>query len=195
MMIAWINVAVMIVSTLLTMYFYVKSVGPAALEKKIGSAAYPACARYRSISGIFMGIACVNYVVYLFYPLPVSLARTFPWPWWVSALIAVSIAIPSAYLFGRGVRDAGEETMTPRKEHVLYEGIYDKIRHPQALGEMPFWWVIAFLLHSPFLVLYSFVWVPIFIAMCRAEERDLLIRYGQAYAEYRERTGFLLPKR
>lgn len=142
-----------------------------------------------------MGIACVNYVVYLFYPLPVSLARTFPWPWWVSALIAVSIAIPSAYLFGRGVRDAGEETMTPRKEHVLYEGIYDKIRHPQALGEMPFWWVIAFLLHSPFLVLYSFVWVPIFIAMCRAEERDLLIRYGQAYAEYRERTGFLLPKR
>ena len=193
-MIAWINVAVMIVSTLLVLYFYVRSVGPAALEKKIGAAAYPMCARYRSISGIFMGLAGVNYVVYVFYPLPVSLARTFPWPWWGSALIAVLIAIPSGYLLGRGVRDAGEETMTPKKEHVLYQGIYTRVRHPQATGEMPLWWVIAFLLHSPFLVLYSFVWIPIFIVMSWAEERDLLIRYGQAYAEYRERTGFLLPK-
>ncbi len=194
-MIAWANVVVMIVSTLLFLYFYVKSVGPAALEKRIGAAAYPACARYRFISGIFMGLACVNYVIYVFHPLPVPLARTFAWPWWVSALIAVLIAIPSAYLFGRGVRDAGEETMVPKKEHVLYQGIYSKIRHPQAVGELPFWWVIAFLLHSPFLVLYSFVWIPIFVIMCWAEERDLLLRYGKAYQEYRERTGFLLPKR
>ncbi|MCP4539640.1 MAG: hypothetical protein GY832_21090 [Chloroflexi bacterium] len=194
-MIAWINFAMMVVSTLLCLYFYVKSVGPAALEKKIGTAAYPTCARYRFISGIFMGLACVNYVVYVFYPLPVSRARTFLWPWWVSALIAVLIAIPSGYLFGRGMWDAGKETMVPKKEHTLYGGIYSKIRHPQAAGELLIWWVFAFLLHSPFLVLYSFVWVPVFIVMCWAEERDLLIRYGKAYAEYQDRTGFLIPKR
>jgi len=134
-------------------------------------------------------------VIYFFYPLSLSLPQSFPWPWWVSALIAVAIALPSGYLLWRGMRDAGEETMIVKVEHTLYGGIYQKIRHPQALGEMPLWWVIAFLLHSPFLVLYSFVWIPVFVVMSWAEERDLVIRYGQAYEEYRERTGFLIPKR
>lgn len=194
-MIAWINLVVLIVSPLLVLYFYIKSAGPAALERKIGEVAYQKCTQYRFIASAFMGVACANYVLYVFYPLPLPLARTFPWSWWGSALLAVLIAIPSGYVWFRGVKDAGEETMFVKKEHTLYKGIYKVIRHPQAIGEMPFWWVIAFLLHSPFLVLYSFVWIPIFAVMCWAEERDLLIRYGEAYAEYRDCTGFLFPKR
>ena len=54
--------------------------------------------------------------------------------------------------------------------------------------------MVDFLFHSPFLALYSLVWIPIFFVMSLAEERDLTIRYGEAYEEYRERTGFLLPK-
>lgn len=194
-MIPWLNLTILVVSTLLVLYFYVKSASPAALEQKIGPSAYQKCAQYRLIASVFMGVVCANYVLYVFYPLPISLSHTFPWSWWVSALIAVLIAVPSGYVWLRGVRDAGEETMTPKKEHALYGGIYEKMRHPQAVGELPFWWVIAFLLHAPFLVLYSFVWVPVFALMCWAEERDLLIRYGEAYAKYRERTGFLIPKR
>lgn len=194
-MIAWINVTVLIFSTLLCLFFYVKSASPAALEEKIGTGAYARCGRYRIISSVFMGVAFINYVVYVFHPLPLSLARTLPWPWWTLALIAIAIAVPSGYLLFRGIKDAGEETMHPKVEHTLYGGIYEKIRHPQAVGELPFWWVIAFLLHSPFLVLYSFVWVPGFVIMCWAEERDLLIRYGEAYAAYRARTGLLPPRR
>ena len=192
--VAWINFIVLVISTLLTLYFYVKSVGPAALEQRIGSEAYKKCTRYRSIAGLFMGVVTTNYILYVFFPLPIPLPPTFPWSWWVSALIAAIIAIPSGYLFVRGMRDAGEETMITKKEHTMYGGIYQKIRHPQAIGEMPIWWVIAFLFHSPFLVLYSFAWIPIFIAMCKAEEHDLLIRYGEPYAEYQEQTGFMLPK-
>jgi protein-S-isoprenylcysteine O-methyltransferase Ste14 len=192
MMIAWSNLVVLIVSSLLVLYFYVKSAGPAALERKIGEVAYKKCTQYRFVASAFMGIACANYVLYVFYPLPIPLSRTFPWSWWASALIAVLIAIPSGYVWF--LRDAGEETMFVKKEHTLYGGVYNKIRHPQAVGELPFWWVIAFLLHSPFLVLYSFVWIPVFVFMCWAEEQDLLIRYGEAYAEYRDRTGFLFPK-
>ncbi len=55
--------------------------------------------------------------------------------------------------------------------------------------------MIAFLCHSPFLVLYSFAWIPVFVLMCLAEERDLAIRYDRAYEVYRQRTGFLLPRR
>ena len=194
-MIAWINVAVLVLSTLLCLHFYVRSAGPATLAARIGARAYPLCTRYRFIAAAFMSLATANYVIYFFYPLPIPLPTAFPWSWWISAVIALVIAIPSGYLFLRGVRDAGEETMIVRAEHTLYGGIYEQIRHPQAAGELPFWWVLAFLLHSPFLALYSLVWIPIFVAMSLAEERDLVLRYGEAYEEYRERTGFLLPKR
>ena len=193
-MIAWINFAILVISTSLCLVFYVKSAGPATLEKKIGPVAYRKCTRYRFISSIFMGIASLNYAVYFFYPLPTSLPQAFPWPWWISAVMAVSLALPGGYLFGRGARDAGEETMVVKKEHTLYGGLYEKMRHPQAAGELLFWWVLSFLLHSPFLALFSLIWIPIFYAMCLAEEKDLTLRYGEAYEAYRNRTGFLLPR-
>lgn len=194
-MIEWINFASLLLSTSFILFFYVKSVGPAALAKKIGDKAYKRCTIFRVLAGVFMTIAMVNYVIYVFFPLPIPLAETFPWSRWVSILIAILIAIPSGYLWFRGMKDAGEETMVVKQEHTLYSGIYEKIRHPQAVGELPFWFVIAFLLHSPFLVVYSFVWVPIFWIMCMAEEKDLVIRYGRAYEEYQKRVGAFFPKR
>ena len=185
----------MLFSSLLFSYFYMKSVGPAALEKKIGKIAYIKCGRYRIIASVFEIIVVINYIVYFFYPLPAPLPRVFPWNWWISTLAAVLIAIPAGYLLGKGLKDAGKEAMLPEKKHVLYKGIYRKIRHPQAAGELVFWWVIAFLLNSFFLALFSFIWMPIFYLFCRAEEKDLVIRYGSRYLEYRRNTGFIIPKR
>jgi protein-S-isoprenylcysteine O-methyltransferase Ste14 len=93
-----------------------------------------------------------------------------------------------------GMRDAGEETMRPKKEHAMYGGIYMKIRHPQAVGEVFLFPVMAILLHSPFLTLFSLIYFPIFMLLCYAEEQDLLLRYGEAYAEYCRRTGAFWPK-
>ena len=194
-MVSWINFGVLVASALLMLYFYVRSVSPAALEVKLGEAAYARCKRDRVIASAFEGIAAATYIVYYFYPLPVSLPRTFPWSWWVSLAIAVIIAIPAGYLLWRGIKDAGQETIGPVKERGLYGGIYEKIRHPQALGEVAYWWVIAFVLHSPFLALFSVVWLPIFYAFCWAEEKDLVIRYGEPYVEYRRRTGLVIPRR
>jgi len=191
---AWANLASLAASSFLFTIYYGKSVSPAQLEKSIGEDAYPLCARYRMISSVFMCIAAVNYLLYPLFPLPLPLPKTFPWGWKVSVLIAAAIAIPSGYLMYRGIRDAGEETLRPRKEHCMYGGIYKKIRHPQAVGEFPFWWVLAFLVNSPFLALVSIVYVPVWYYMCRAEEKDLLIRYGDSYAEYMERTGFWWPR-
>lgn len=95
----------------------------------------------------------------------------------------------------RGVEDAGEETMRPKREHTLYGGIYTRIRHPQAVGELPLWWALAFPVNSPFLVLFSFCYVPVWYYFCVVEERDLLIRYGAAYDNYRATTGFWLPRK
>lgn len=194
-MISIINFAVLIISSILFAYFYFLSVSPAALEKKIGQKAYQRCAMYRIVSSIFMTIAGINYILYFWFPLPLPIPRTFPWPWWASAVIAIVIAIPSGWLMLRGVKDAGEETIRPKPEHTLYGGIYQRIRHPQAVGEFPFWWVLAFLAHSPFLVLFTFFYIPVWYYMCIWEENDLIIRYGQAYEEYRQKTGFWFPRK
>ncbi len=193
-MACWLNFVILIISSFLFTLFYVKSAGPASLEKRIGHKAYKKCATYRMISSIFMSVAAINYILYYCFPLPVLLPRTFPWPWGVSVGIAAIIALPSFYLLFRGIKDAGEETMTPRREHTMYGGIYKRIRHPQALGEFPLWWVIAFLVHSPFLVLFSFIYIFVWYYMSVVEERDLVIRYGAEYEEYRNKTGFWLPK-
>jgi protein-S-isoprenylcysteine O-methyltransferase Ste14 len=192
---SWLNFLSLIICSFFFSYFYIKSVRPAALEKKIGVVAYKKCAFYRNISSLFMMIVCINYILYYWFPLPIPMPKTFPWAWKISAAIAVLIAIPSLYLMYRGMKDAGEETMRPKKEHNLYGGIYEKIRHPQAVGEFPLWWVIAFLVHSPFLVLLSFAYVPVWYYWCRVEEKDLLIRYGESYRKYMKRVGFWFPKR
>lgn len=194
-LIALVNFGVLIVSSVLFTVFYVKSVSPAALERRIGETAYRRCGLYRVVSSVFMFVACANYVLYHWYPLPLPVSPNFPWDWGVSAAIATVIALPSLYLMFRGIKDAGEETMLPKKDHTLYGGIYEKIRHPQAVGEFPLWWVIAFLVNSPFLVMFSFAYIPVWYYMCWAEERDLLLRYGAAYEEYRRNVGFWLPRR
>lgn len=192
--IPWINVAVLILSTLLSFFFYMLSARPAQLEKRMGAAAYKRCGRYRITASIFELIVIGNYIIYSYYPLPISLPQNFPWEYWISVLIAVIIALPSGYVMLRGVIDAGEDSLIPKKKGRLFGGIYKKIRHPQAMGELPLWWALAFFLNSPFLALYSFVWIPILVTISLAEEKDLLIRYGDKYARYRDQTGFIIPK-
>jgi protein-S-isoprenylcysteine O-methyltransferase Ste14 len=105
------------------------------------------------------------------------------------------IGVPATALMFKGMHDAGEETMRPKPEHTMYTGIYDRLRHPQAVGEVFLFPVTGLLLHSPFLTLFSLIYFPIFIIMCYAEEQDLLLRYGEAYADYCKHTNAFWPKK
>jgi protein-S-isoprenylcysteine O-methyltransferase Ste14 len=185
----------MLFIAILSFYFYIKSVGPAALEKKIGPTAYRRCGQYREASTVAMMITVINFVVYYFYPLPIPIPRFFPRDYSLTATVATIILIPSLYVEYRGVRAAGSEALFPRQEHTLYGGIYNTIRHPQALGEAWIALAMALYLNSPFLALFSLIYFPAFYYFCIAEEKDLVIRYGQPYVEYRNRTGMFLPKR
>lgn len=193
-MLAWINFWILLFSSLLLLLFYVLSVSPAKREILFGERAYRLCYIDRLISGGFELIITVNFVLYFFFPLPALLPAKFPWPWWISLLIAILIGFPATLLMVIGIRDAGEEAIMPKKEHTMYSGIYTKIRHPQAVGEVFLFPVMAILLHSPFLTLFSLIYFPIFFLFCHAEEQDLLLRYGDAYAEYCKKTGAFWPK-
>ena len=194
-MIEWINFVIMVASTALFFYFYVKSAGPAKLALKIGDSAYGKCGKYRIIAMIFEFVVTANYIIYRFYPLPfpADFPEYFNWDWSISVIIATIIAIPSGFLMVKGMLVAGSESLVPDKEQKLYSGIYNKIRHPQATGEVFLWWIIAFLFHSPFLAIYSLIFLPVFYWMCIAEENDLVIRFGKDYEDYMERTGRFFP--
>ncbi len=195
-MFGWLNFVVLGVSSVAFSVLYVLSVRPAHLEQKIGERAYRRCRQYRMLSMIPMGLAFVNFILSRWYPLPVDpLPARFPWPYWVSVVAAMVIGVPSLAIMVRGVLDAGAESLSPDKSHTLYGGIYEKIRHPQALGEAPTWWVMALLLDSPMLGVISSLYLIVWYWWCVEEEQDLLLRYGQSYAEYRARTGIFFPKR
>ncbi len=194
-MIAWVNFITLIIGGGLMTGLYLLSARPAALERKVGAKAYKLCGTYRLLTTIFMFTITANYILYHWFPLPIDpFPQTFQWPYWVSIVIAVIIAIPSLYLEVRSTMDAKSEALLPDKSHTLYRGIYEKIRHPMALGEAPLWWVIAFIINSPFLVVFSFIWIPVWYWWCIAEEKDLVLRYGDAYIAYREKTGMFWPK-
>ena len=194
-MVAWSNIILMVSTALLTGYFYCKSAGPAALEKKIGESAYKKCSRLRFVSLFLMILHVIQYGVYFFYPIDSAIPATFPWHWWISAAIAVLLAVPSSLLLHKAARYAGMEPVVTKKNHKLFRGVYKKIRHPIAVAELPMIWSFAFLLHSPFLALFSFIWVPLFYLMCVTEEKDLEIRYGAPYLQYKKHTGMFFPKR
>ena len=194
-MIAWLNLTLLTFSALLFLYYYVLSVSPAALEVVYDPGAYHRCGNYRVVAIGFEIITAINYIVYFYYPVNSPMPLSFPWPWWISIAIALLIGVPAVYLMIVGMRDAGEEAVRPRKEHGMYGGIYAKLRHPQAAGEVFIWLVMALMLNSPFLAVYSLLFVPIFLVMCLAEEKDLLLRFGTPYAEYMRTTGAYFPKR
>ncbi|MFX1463327.1 MAG: methyltransferase family protein [Promethearchaeota archaeon] len=194
-MIEWINFFILIISTVLMTFFYIKSVKPAKLEERLGEFAYKKCGIYRLIASFFELTVIVNYIFYFFFPLLILVPQFFIWDYWISVILSIIILFPCLYIMLLGVRDAGREAVFPDKEHTLYKGIYEKIRHPQALGEVFIWWAVALLLNSPFLFLYSIVWFPIFYWFCKAEEKDLIIRYGKAYIDYKNRTGMFFPKK
>lgn len=195
-MLGWLNFVVLVISSITFSVLYVLSVRPAHLEKRIGEKAYRRCGQYRMIGMIPMLVASLNYVLYRWYPLPIDpLPARFPWPYGVSVALAAIIGIPAMALMLWGVRDAGKEALAPDKSHTLYGGIYAKIRHPQAVGEAPIWIVMALLINSPFLAVFSLLYLGVWYWWCVEEEKDLLLRYGQSYADYCACTGMFWPKR
>ena len=193
--IAWVNLYLLVMASLLFLLFYALSVSPAALSQRWGKKAYHRCFTLRGVAMVFEALTLVGYGLYTRFPLPTPLPERFPWPAWLSILLAILIGLPTLWLMIRGMLDAGEETARPRQEHTLYEGIYTRLRHPQALGEMFLWLVVALLLNNPFLAMFSTLYFPIFFLTMFIEENDLLIRYGDAYAQYIQETGLLWPRR
>jgi protein-S-isoprenylcysteine O-methyltransferase Ste14 len=93
------------------------------------------------------------------------------------------------------LRDAGKEMHAPQKETQLHGGIYKRIRHPGAVGEMPLYVVIALFTNSLLLIVWMTLFIMIFTPVhVYYEEKDLVKRFGETYLEYKRTTPAFIPK-
>lgn len=192
--ISWSNFLLINIFTILAWYFYIKSAMPAHLEEKVGEKAWNDCKRFRRFSAFFLSILVIQMILWVWFPIPGLTIIVHPNPL-IPSLLGVIIATPLTAILMQGIRDAGKETMSPSQDTELFRGIYKYIRHPQMVGELPWFIIIALFLNSLFLILYSiFVLMIIFPIIIHYEEKDLVKRFGFEYIEYRKRTGCIFPK-
>jgi protein-S-isoprenylcysteine O-methyltransferase Ste14 len=193
MVIPWLNLISLHISAFLFGYLGILSTMPMTLEEQRGEEAWDYCRRIRYWSFGFAMIMVLNVVLWVWFPIPELGWQLSPDPM-VGIIIGLIIAIPCLVILAIAMRDAGVEMHYPDKETTLHGGIYNKIRHPGALGEMPLYVVLAMFVNSLFLVIWMIVFVIIFtIINIYYEEKDLVKRFGSDYVEYRERTPALLP--
>jgi protein-S-isoprenylcysteine O-methyltransferase Ste14 len=114
---------------------------------------------------------------------------------WSGALLGL-VAIPGTYWVLSSIGGNVSETVLTKERHELVQhGPYRWIRHPlYTLGALLLlaeglmlasWLVLLFALLA--FVVFRFVVVPI-------EERQLELRFGDAYRQYRQVTGAMLPR-
>ena len=189
----WINLISLHVSAFVFAYLATLSVMPVTREEQRGEKAWEECARLRGISFVFAGIMIVNTVLWIWLPVSGLDWALSPSPL-LGIVIGIVIGVPCFIIMTIAYRDAGTEMHAPQKGIQLHGGIYKKIRHPGAVGEMPLYVVVAMLVNSLFLT----VWMTIFILLFTPihiyyEEKDLLKRFGGTYTEYRKRTPAVFP--
>lgn len=195
MIIAIINFSVFIISCLIMSYVYTLSIQPVKRAEKYGDKAWRDCKKFRSIGGFFELISVINFILWIWFPLPLVDTCIISSNIWIGIIIAICITVPCCTIMYLGIKAAGSETLSPSKYTEMYGGIYSHIRHPQTLGEFPLFIAISFAINSWFLVIFSAIFIIIYIPiMIHYEEKDLIRRFGGKYREYQKNTGAIFPK-
>jgi len=193
LVIAWLNFVSLHVCAILFAYLATLSVMPVTREEERGEQDWKECAQLRNISFVFAGIMILNTIFWFWFPVSELAWVLSPDPLF-GIIIGLIIAIPCFILMMVAMKDAGKEMGAPQKGISLHGGIYKKIRHPGALGEMPLYIVVAMFVNSLFLTIWMLLFVLIFTPIhIYYEEKDLLKRFGADYAEYRRTTPVIIP--
>ena len=193
LVIAWLNLVSLHLSAFLFAYLTTLSVMPVTREEQRGEKAWEECAKLRSISFLFAGIMILNTILWIWFPV-VELSWVLSPDPLFGVILGIIIAVPCLAILRVAMRDAGKEMHAPQKGIQLHGGIYKKIRHPGAVGEMPLYVVVALFVNSLFLTIWMMIFILIFTPIhIYYEERDLLKRFGDIYAEYQRTTPAVFP--
>ena len=173
---------------------YIPSLQPALRAEKHGNEAWTQCKHLRTVGTIFMLVALLTIILWIWFPVPNLSWSIHPNPL-IGVIFAVTIFVIPLPILVKGLQDAGSECATPSPKTQMFRGIYQHIRHPQTLGEICWFIAAPIFVNSLFLLLVITLFLIIYIpTMLYVEEQDLIRRFGDAYREYQKRTGALIPK-
>lgn len=106
----------------------------------------------------------------------------------LSALLLIVALLQTDTLSFIGIRQLFEEEKTGQ---LVTRGLYKLVRHPLYTFSLLFIWASPSMSQNS-LVFYLGVTLYVFIG-AYFEERKLLRDFGEAYADYKRRTSFLIP--
>jgi protein-S-isoprenylcysteine O-methyltransferase Ste14 len=114
-------------------------------------------------------------------------------------MVGIAVFVFATWLLHRSHADLGRQwspTVEFKDDHALVtEGVYKRVRHPMYTAHVL--WGIAQALLLPNLIAGPLALILIFAVMALRiprEERAMIEEFGDAYREYMERTGRILPK-
>jgi protein-S-isoprenylcysteine O-methyltransferase Ste14 len=150
---------------------------------------------YRLAYNLFAGVSFLP-VMYLVAVLPNVPLYQVPAPWsyvmlgvqGLSALLLIVALLQTDTLSFIGIRQLFEEE---KPGQLVTRGLYKLVRHPLYTFSLLFIWASPNMSQNS-LVFYLGVTLYVFIG-AYFEERKLLRDFGEAYADYKRRTSFLIP--
>ncbi|MFW9949310.1 MAG: methyltransferase [Candidatus Thorarchaeota archaeon] len=191
---SWFNYIALNLSAILSFYLYILSVMPKTREKKKGEKAWKECIILRYLSELFWLILVI--CIFLWPLFPISFLNFVICENYLFIFtISILIIIPSSLLVFLSVKDAGSETIKTLQDTTMYGGIYNQLRHPQITGATPIFIALCLIVNSLTLLINLIILMIIIIPIViYYEEKDLILRFGNSYINYKKETGALIPK-
>jgi len=119
------------------------------------------------------------------------------WPLVALAALLYGIALVIEVLCRRHLKLrtlVGVPQLKGENDHLLNQGIYSRVRHPRYLDFI--FGTFAFAVFANYLAVYilAVLLVPTLYLVTIFEERELAVRFGDAYRAYRERVPRFIPR-
>ena len=110
-------------------------------------------------------------------------------------LLAVGIFV-TATVINLAIQGLGAPFAVALSRKIAAGWLYSRTRNPMVLGCLVFAVVLGFWLQSLHVVLWAALWLsPAWLILVKVyEERELELRFGTPYLEYKRRTPFLWPR-
>jgi len=129
-----------------------------------------------------------NWMSWATWPLP-------SWMRWLATLIGAAM-LPMIYWQMRAIGRNISETFLTKENHMLVtHGPYRWIRHPLYTVSTIILVALSIIAANGFMLAMAVLSIFIIaFAIIPKEEAQLLLKFGEAYREYQQRTGKLLPR-
>jgi protein-S-isoprenylcysteine O-methyltransferase Ste14 len=122
---------------------------------------------------------------------------TIPLPPYFSIFLLIAVgAFVAATVLNLAIQGLGAPFAVALSRKIARGWLYSRTRNPMVLGCLLFAVVLGLRLQSLHFVLWAAAWLsPAWLILVRVyEERELELRFGQPYLDYKHHTPFLFPR-